>query len=64
MAARIWFLVDTPLPAAERQILNRAARMLEDQGVHISREVLSSIRTTYKPGMSANDLVQECDPRV
>jgi len=64
MAARACFFADTPLPPADRQILNRAARLLEDDGVQIARSVLSHIRTAYQAGMSAKDLANMCDPRT
>ena len=63
MATRIWFGRDTPLPAADRQILNRATRQLEDEGVQITGLLLTHIRTAYRPGMSARNLAAIADPR-
>lgn len=63
MPVRIWFKADTPLPAADRAILNRAGRLLEDRGVVITSLVLSGVRQGYKAGMTAIELADHCDPR-
>ena len=56
--AREWFTeANTPLDKAERALLNRAARHLVDQGNDATRLLLMEIRSAYKPGMSAQNVI-------
>ena len=59
MAARTWFNRDNTsgLDGGDLRILNCAARNLEDQGVRITTAVLTYLRTEYRPGMCADDLI-------
>lgn len=58
MAAREWFLArDTPAEI-DRAVLNRAARLMADsQHNPLSRTELVALRCSYRPGLSANEIV-------
>ena len=58
--SRKWFTAEnTSLPAADRSILNRAARLYSDEEGKktLSFRELCLIRKTYHPGLSARDVV-------
>lgn len=64
MAARTWFTPEIceGLSASDCSILNRAGRLLADEGWLMSRSLLMNIRMSYRAGMSARELAEACDP--
>ena len=66
--ARKWFLTDNTagLGSGDLAILNRAARHLDDAGIILSQGTLMRLRMAYRPGLSAQDLIdmfQEAEDR-
>jgi hypothetical protein len=64
MAARTWFTPEIceGLRQEDCAILNRAGRVLADAGWLPTHTLLMELRTTYRPGMSARELADACDP--
>lgn len=67
--ARTWFTKEntTMGPAmtdGDLSIINRAARMLVDDGWLPTASLLTDIRMTYKPGMSARDIAWQIKSKV
>ncbi len=59
MAARTWFTSEAcpDLTSEDRRVLNTAARKAFPVGREPKHLELVDLRTVYKPGMSANDLL-------
>ena len=58
MAARAWFTKDNTadLTDEDLSILNRAGRVMADEGWMPTYATLSHLRQTYRSGMSARDV--------
>ncbi len=67
MGCRIWFTKENTsgLTPSDLSIINRAARNLFDvKELSPTHARLAEIRCSYKPGMSARDLIDLIDPRL
>lgn len=63
MSARIFFMPENSagLTAADCRVLNTAARAAFPPQTPPPFSYLTKLRTTYRPGMSANDLLNQIE---
>ena len=62
MAAREWFFKDKIPPEIDRDVLNRAGRLLADRRPRpLSFEELCVLRQVYRPGLSAREILEAAE---